>query len=621
MADGKDGSLEDIKKAFEAYGKPMERIAEAIGGMMGEATKLNQAFVDGRLRLDELNDAAANAAAGVIRLGGSMSQVGDTMIDIAKGAHRNVIATEEQVTKLFAASQILEKSASSLVSGFDEVGIGISQIGENLEKSIDYIKSVGLNAREVMGSVTENMAQMNRFQFDNGVQGLAKMAAQASMLKFDMSKTFDFADRVLDPEEAINMASAFQRLGVSVGNLADPFQLMNQSINDPTGLQNSLARVGEKFTYFDEKTKTFKINPEGVLTLRELAKETGVSAEQLTKSALAAADLDKRVSQINPSLHFDSEEDKQFLANMATMNKEGEYTIQLKDDETGKIETKKLGDITQEEMEKLREQQANAPKTLEDIQTKQLSVLEDIRRAVEAPLNKFAFGVAQTPQIRGNIAGASRITGNIAGAIDKAVPESRIIGEKVKDTFKKIEDILVLKDSGQLSEKDFAQKIKDFENTLEKSAKDLGKGGVDALKGILKEVDAKTTGSSGIERELKKFTASIFDKKESEIGQNATSESIKNTENYKPVALSSALTQDKYAAKNMFGSGTSTVKFGGKTTIVHEFKYPAETNNVSKEVFEKFVNANKEYFASEEFKKIVYEANRKTSKELETTNG
>jgi hypothetical protein len=60
-----------------------------------------------------------------------------------------------------------------------------------------------------------------------------------------------------------------------------------------------------------------------------------------------------------------------------------------------------------------------------------------------------------------------------------------------------------------------------------------------------------------------------FDKKESEIGQNATSESIKNTENYKPVALRSALTQDKYAAKNLFGSGTSTFKFGGKTTIVY----------------------------------------------------
>jgi len=243
MADGKEGSLEDIKNAYEAYGKPLDKIAEAIGGMMGETTKLNAAFVDGRVRLDEMQDAAANAAASVIRLGGSISQVGDTMVEIAQGARRNVIATEEQVSKLFSASEILGKSTRSLVAGFDEVGIGISQISENLEKSIEYIKSTGMNAKAVMTDVTDNMAQMNRFQFEGGVQGLAKMAAQASMLKFDMKETFNFAEKVLDPEGAIDVASAFQRLGVSVGNLVDPFELMNQSINDTNGLQNSLASV------------------------------------------------------------------------------------------------------------------------------------------------------------------------------------------------------------------------------------------------------------------------------------------------------------------------------------------------------------------------------------------
>jgi hypothetical protein len=288
-------------------------------------------------------------------LGGDISDVGNTMIGIAEGARRNVIATEDQVSKLYAATTILGGSTKDLVDSFDSVGISVSQIGTNLENSIEYIQSVGLNAKDVMGDVTKNMEQMNRFQFDGGVQGLAKMAAQASMLKFDMKQTFAFADKVLDPEGAINMAAAFQRLGVSVGNLTDPFALMNESINDPTGLQNSLARVGEKYTVFDEKTKTFKINPQGVLILREMEKEAGLAGGTLSKSALAAADLDRRVSNINPSLKFDSEEDKQFLANMATMNKEGEYTVQLKNDKTGEVETKRLGDITQEEMEKLRE--------------------------------------------------------------------------------------------------------------------------------------------------------------------------------------------------------------------------------------------------------------------------
>jgi hypothetical protein len=114
--------------------------------------------------------------------------------------------------------------------------------------------------------------------------GLAKMAAQASMLRFDMRETFTLADKVLDPAGAIDVAAAFQRLGVSVGNLADPFQLMNQSINDPSGLQTSLVEVAKSFTYFDEKTKSFKINPQGVLTLREMGEQTGVSAKEMMKN-------------------------------------------------------------------------------------------------------------------------------------------------------------------------------------------------------------------------------------------------------------------------------------------------------------------------------------------------
>ena len=617
MADSsKEGSFDDIKKAFESYGKPIEKVLEAIGGMYGEASKVSRAFVDGRVRLDEMNKAAADAAASVIRLGGNIGDVGNTMVEIAKGSQRNVIATEEQVTKLYAASEILEKSVSGLVEGFGDVGIGVSQIGENLEKSIDYIKNVGLNAREVMGKVTENMSQMNRFQFEGGVQGLAKMAAQASMLKFDMGQTFKFADDMLDPERAVDMAAAFQRLGVVAGDLVDPFQLMNQSINDPTGLQNSLARLGEKYTFFDEQTKTFKINQEGVLTLRQMEKEAGLASGSLSKAAVAAKDLDRRVSAINPSLHFDSEEDKQFLANMATMNKEGEYTVQLKNDKTGEVEIKNLSDVTQDEMEKLRQQYEESPKTLEDIQKKQLGVQEDIRRAIEAPLNKVAYGVAGTPQISGNIVGLEKIARNIGNAIDKQVPESAIIGEKLKDTFKEIEGLMIQKEGGKLSDVDFATKVERIQNSLESKANSLGKSGMDALKDILTEVNAKTKGSSGIEQKFREVTAEMLGQTTQKKSTTYNVAKPASVSGYKPITMDSILSK---GGQGYSGAKTTNVKFGGKTTIVHEFKYPSETDNVSKEVFEKFVNANKEYFASEEFKKVVYEANLKTSKELETS--
>jgi len=603
------GNIKDLKKTFEDLGKPMDQILNAIGNMYSEADKLNNAFLQGRTRLDEMNDAVAKAAAGVIRLGGDISDVGNTMIGIADGARRNVIATEDQVSKLYAATTILGGSTKDLVDSFDSVGISVSQIGTNLESSIEYIQSVGLNAKNVMGDVTKNMEQMNRFQFDGGVQGLAKMAAQASMLKFDMKQTFAFADKVLDPEGAINMAAAFQRLGVSVGNLTDPFALMNESINDPTGLQNSLARVGEKYTVFDEKTKTFKINPQGVLILREMEKEAGLAGGTLSKSALAAADLDRRVSNINPSLKFDSEEDKQFLANMATMNKEGEYTVQLKNDKTGEVETKRLGDITQEEMEKLREQQENAPKTLEDIQKKQLDVLENIERAISGNVAKATYGIAGSSVIRGNITGADRITRAVTGAVDKNVPESAEITKSVNNAVGKMAELFTQKDTGKISDADFAIKIAKLEDEIKSKASSYGEKGIGALKDILEETNKNITGSSGIEKQFKKYASEMLTgEKEITPTSNKTS-AISGTQKVEP------LTRSQFFGK---GSGVSTpeskskttnvnsqVDFGGTITI--KVEAPA---GVSEQQF-------KTFFESEEFKKKIYEYYNQKAKDLE----
>ena len=178
------------------------------------------------------------------------------------------------------------------------------------------------------------------------------MAAQASMLRFDMKETFELAEKVLDPDQAIEMASAFQRLGVSAGNLTDPFMLMNQSINDPSGIQDSLINVAKQFTYFDEQAKQFKISPQGILTLREMEKQTGVSAKSMREAALSAADLDKRMGDIKKTgiaTGF-SEDDQKLIANLSRMGEGGTgYEIKVKDDQ-GKESYKKLTDLTSDQL-------------------------------------------------------------------------------------------------------------------------------------------------------------------------------------------------------------------------------------------------------------------------------
>jgi len=533
-----ENDFENLKNSIEGLKSPIDKILESIGDMYQGAENLNNAFLQGRTRMDEMADAVARSAAGVIRLGGSVEDVSNTMADIARASERNVLATEEQVSQLYAASKIINKDTETIVRNFAQAGVEASQIGTNLEQSIDYVQSIGLNAQVVMGEVTDNMALMNQFSFSDGVAGLTKMAAQASMLRFDMQNTANFANKVMGPEGAIEAAAGFQRLGVSIGNLTDPFALMNQSLTDPGALQDSIINATKQFTEFDEKTKTFKINPQGILMLKEMADVTGISAAELSKSALAAADLDKRISAISPSIQFDSEEDKQLLANMATMGKEGEYVVQIKDDK-GNVEQKKLADLTQEEFEKLREQQETRPKTLEDIQISQLDVLKNIQASLDSNIAKGTFGVAATPVVRGNLTGAERISRAVVSSIDKAVPESSEITKKVTDAVDKMSQLFTQKESGKISQQDFSKQVEELENSIMKQASSLGQTGVDALKDLLQDANKKITGTSGIEKEFKNFINETLGATGTKT--NSAAEAVKSKAQVKPLSESDIL--------------------------------------------------------------------------------
>lgn len=472
-------------------------LAHELGKYLGEiqeySIEVNKVFTQGRLRVSELITGIADATPQINRLGGSMKDVAQVMGDIAEASNRNLIASTKEVEKLYAAQQILEIGASILTNSFLDVGVGLQKIPEELEKSINYVQSIGGNAKQVMKDVQSNMSQMNRYQFEGGVAGLTKMAAQASMLRFDMGETFRLADKVLDPEGAIEVASAFQRLGVSAGNLVDPFQLMNMSINDPSGLQNSLADVAKQFSYFDEETKTFKINPQGVLTLREMEKQTGVSAQEMSKMALAAAELDQRLSVIDMSgLSIGSEEDKQFLANIAKMGEGGEYEVQIKDDK-GKVETKKLSEITQTQFDKLIQEQKETPKTMEDIARAQMGISKTIESDVSAIRNALVGGGVSAKQVTQTIVGAQRTVDVLGGEASKKFGDTKTVRGETEKVLSDLGDLIKdFKDSAKPATESLSQYLEKVGNQMNSMEKRFGQSMKEYTENVYNKIGDET---------------------------------------------------------------------------------------------------------------------------------
>jgi hypothetical protein len=599
---GIKNDLSKLTDVFKSLLSPVGTLVSAFGEMTAGSNALNKNFTLSRSRIQEMNLAYAESSVQVLKLGGNLDDTLQTMVEIGSASKRNVIENKEVVGELYAASKILDTTAKQLVNNFKDVGYETSQIGTNLEGSITYIQSVGLNAQQVMTNVSNNMDKMNRFQFEGGVLGLSKMAAQASMLRFDMSRTFDFADKMLTPENAINMAATFQRLGVLTGNLVDPFALMNESLTNPAGLQESLAKLGEQYTYFDEQTKSFQINRQGVLVLREMEEAAGLASGSLSKSAIAAADLDRRLSEVSMAgLTFKDEEDKQYLANIANMGKGGKYEVKI-DDKT----TKQLQDLSQDEFDKLIEQQKNAPKTLEDIQKSQLSALNNIASDMSAMLASGKFGAVSIPEIRTNIEGLRNIVQKFTSISEQKV-KTEDVREDVTSAIKSLTNLVSDVSTGQASVASLASKFTNIEQTLLTKAEILGEDSVKVVKDILKETATQLRGSSDVEKFFRKeLTGSEF----ASIAKNIPKPQPA-TNKVRPISTSAIMgTGTSYKMSNQIPIETkqlnARIDFG--TLVVEVRGVQGMTEQQIKTIFE-----------GPEFSRFMKEKSIKLDKELERT--
>jgi len=466
-----DSDSEEWKKALDYSNAFQDSILGAVEG----ARRLNDTFGQNRERITEISQAIADTKPKISALGGDIIDVFETMEAISKGTQKNIVASADDASKLFAAQKILGTSVETLTENFTEVGVQVSRIGPELENAINSIQNIGLNVKQVMGDVTKNMDKLNQFNFSQGVNGLAKMASQASIFKFDMNETFQLANKALKPDGAIELASAFQRMGVTAGELTDPFQLMNMSLNDPTGLQKSLSRMTERYAEFDEKTKTFKINPAGMLQMRELAEQTGISYKSLADSALAAGNLDRALSQISPNINFGTEEDKELIGNIAKMNKDGEYEVNIKN-ELGQDIPTKLSQLTQPQIDKLLEEQKKSPKSLEEIARASMDTGKVIASDLRSIRDTIVGGFTSADQIRNFTENLQTFEKDITEKIKAQLPETSVIRTEATKGIQEVQDLIAKYQSGGVSKDELLKKVEGFEQYFNDLSKKAGLG-------------------------------------------------------------------------------------------------------------------------------------------------
>jgi hypothetical protein len=449
-----DGSLRESEANFTNLG---DRIGQAFASnfdagqitnqiiaLDDAAVKVIKQFGVGREVVTDIKQSFADAYESVAAIGGQWSDIERIQSSASSSLNRNIILTSESYKDLFATSQATGQEVSSLIPAFKNVGMSIYQVSSEMEKVVNEAQKIGVNVSAVSSDVVSNLGLLNKYNFQNGVQGLAKMAAQAANMRITINEIGNTMEKAFEPDSAIEMAAALQRLGVTQSDLLDPLRLMDMAQNDPAELMNQMSQMSKQFVRLRDDGK-FEILPGAKRQLGEVEKAMGLAQGTLSKMALSSAELDKKMSSIRfPDINV-PEDQKKFIANMAEMNKEGTGFVVRYTDEKGEAQEKLTTELDEKTIKYLMERQEKAPKTMEDIATSQLTVLEQMNASMTRIANRTGRAIGSSSKATDVLTQTKKVSESVGNTFDVDNLKTKNLREQfdlqagnLSDAFKKL---------------------------------------------------------------------------------------------------------------------------------------------------------------------------------------
>lgn len=322
-----------------------------------------------------------------IKLGISFSELTDSVTQLVTDSGKFKLLGQTTIEEMALASKFADSMTqyAGMAGAFEEISLGVHDMTEATTKAGMESLELGLNSRKVVKGLSEELALLNQYGFENGVEGLTKMVQKSIEFRLNMSDVTAMADKVWDPEGALEMVSNLQVLGGAVGDLNDPIKLMYMATNDIEGLQDAIIGASKSLVTYNNEQGRFEVTGSNLRRAKEMAQEFGMSMEDLTKTAVASMERTQAATDLMAQgLVFDNDEDKEFLTNLAQM-RDGRMVIEVPQslqDNLGATEIA-LGDMSQSQTDILLSQRdAFKQMDMRDIALDQVSLIENINRDV-----------------------------------------------------------------------------------------------------------------------------------------------------------------------------------------------------------------------------------------------
>jgi hypothetical protein len=269
----------------------------------------------------------------VARLGGSLEDVGTIMTGYADETGRARIMSAEMVKDITAIGKgtgLGIEAATKLGAQFELMGFDAKSTMDYVQGVVDTTERMGVNTTKVLKNVNDNFKRLNLYTFQQGVKGMAQMAAYAEKFRVDVGQALNAADVARSLEGAIDLAAQLQIMGGEFSK-TDPFELLFLARNDPAKYTEKVADMTKGVVTFRKVADgTFEkfISPADRDRLAAVAKSLGMEVGALTEIAERQAEI-QRMRQQMAGMGLSSKE-KEIVEGAAIFNKTtGRFEVQL----------------------------------------------------------------------------------------------------------------------------------------------------------------------------------------------------------------------------------------------------------------------------------------------------
>lgn len=272
----------------------------------------------------------------IIGYGGKIEDIGKIIKGFSDNTGKNRLFSKEEITdivKLGYSTGLGVEGVTNMVSEFDNLGLSLGTTMKTAEKGRQVAAKFNINQTKLLKTTTDVVKNLTGTAFGRSVEDLTKLAAKAESLRFNLAESINsFKDAFFSPEKAVEAAARIQVLGGEMAQqFGDPFSLMYESMNNADGMAEKLIDSAKDLAV-KNKNGEFIIPPAQRQILREQAEALGQNFETIQNAAIEQAKTGDKISALakgsNGLMNF-NEEDKQSLANLMTLNKDGQYEIKM----------------------------------------------------------------------------------------------------------------------------------------------------------------------------------------------------------------------------------------------------------------------------------------------------